>query len=988
MVEARKTVTVVFADVSGSTALGERLDPEALRRVMERYFSEARTAFERHGGTVEKFIGDAVVAVFGIPAAHEDDALRAVRAAREMQEALAHLNADLQRQRGVTLGVRTGINTGEAVVGDPSGGQFYATGDAVNVAARLEQAASADEILLGEETYRLVRDAVTAEAVGELTLKGKAEGLAAYRLLDVVELAPAFSRRFDTPFVGRRSELDRLIESLDRAVAAHEPILVTVLGPAGIGKTRLAAELVTAVRERATVLRGQCLSYGEGITFWPLEEILRSLSERPAGAPDPEQAQSPEEIFWAYRKLFEALARERPLLLVLEDIHWAEPTLLDLVEHVVEWTADSQMVIVCLARPELLDERPGWPGERIELEPLREEEAEAILSALGQPLAPAKRLRIAETAEGNPLFLEQLRALAVEQDGDDATLPPTIQALLAARLDRLEPEERSVLEAASVVGKEFWRRALLHLLPGEKEVSALLQRLVRRRLIRPERSSFPGEDAFRFGHILIRDAAYGGIPKGTRANLHERFADWLESSGSPYEEIIGYHLEQAVHYRRELGATGEEEVAIAARGGKLLAAEGRRAAARGDYLAAANLLERAGALLPSDTSEAVELQIELGAAFALAGRLARAEDAFSEADEGATRRGDDRLLARATLQRAFLDRYLHPERGCDELRRAAERAIEVFEAAGDNIGLARAWRLLAEVHWTRLQVERMEDALRRAHAYAELGGAEPEILLVLDGLARAAVAGPLPVGEAVLRCQEIVERAAGHRGLVANVNAMRAYLEAMRGDFETARQLADDSSSTLAELGAVVDLAALRAWIGEVDMLSEDPKRGEEVRHAAYTALDGLGERAILSTIAAYLAEALYAQGRDEEALALTTVSAESAGKDDVTSQILWRVTAAKLKARVAGLPEAERLAHEAVMLAKETDSLNLHGDALMALAEVLAAGGRKGEAGTVAMHARRLYEEKGNIVSAGAVARRMDALWARNAATPGDQAS
>jgi class 3 adenylate cyclase len=285
VVEARKTVTVVFADVSGSTALGERLDPEAFRRVMERYFSEARTALECHGGTVEKFIGDAVMAVFGIPAAHEDDALRAVRAARDMQEALARLNADLQRERGVTLGVRTGINTGEAVVGDPSGGQFYATGDAVNVAARLEQAASADEILLGEETYRLVRDAVDAEAVGELALRGKAEALAAYRLLDVVELAPAVSRRLDTPFVGRRSELARLIESLDRAVASHEPTLVTVLGPAGIGKTRLAGELVAAVGERATVLQGRCLSYGEGITFWPLEEILRSLAERPAGAP-------------------------------------------------------------------------------------------------------------------------------------------------------------------------------------------------------------------------------------------------------------------------------------------------------------------------------------------------------------------------------------------------------------------------------------------------------------------------------------------------------------------------------------------------------------------------------------------------------------------------------------------------------------------------------------------------------------------------------
>jgi class 3 adenylate cyclase len=700
--EARKTVTVVFADVSGSTALGERLDPEPLRRVMERYFAEARTAFERHGGTVEKFIGDAVVAVFGIPAAHEDDALRAVRAASDLREAMARVNADLEREWGVTLGVRTGINTGEVVAGDPSGGQFYATGDAVNVAARLEQAASPGEILLAGQTYALARDLVAVEGAEELTLKGKSGPTAAYRLLEVLEPGATTTRHLETPFVGRTNELARLLECMEGSVARNEPLLVTVVGPAGIGKTRLAGELVSEVGERATALRGRCLSYGEGITFWPLQEILRSLPERPAGAPDPEQARSTEEIFWAYRKLFEALSRERPLLLVLEDIHWAEPTLLDFLEHVVEWTSDSRLLLLCLARPELLDERPGWPGERIELEPLAGEEVEALLAVLGRPLEPLHLLRIAEIAEGNPLFLEQLLALA-DQDGEEAALPPTIQALLVARLDRLDPEERGLLEAASVVGKEFWRGALLQLAPRDSEVSVLLQRLVRRRLIRPERSILPGEDAFRFGHILIRDAAYGGIPKKVRAGLHERFADWLESSSTPYDEIVGYHLEQAYRHRIELTPGDERARDLAVRAGRTLAAAGQRAFQRGDSAAAANLLGRAAQLLPADDAERLDTLLALGSALTPVGEPGKAQAVLDEAIVAATTVGDRAREWRARLERSFwsahVDTASSPTVNEDLLREARE-AASVLEELGDEQGLARAWRAEAQaLYW-------------------------------------------------------------------------------------------------------------------------------------------------------------------------------------------------------------------------------------------------------------------------------------------------
>jgi predicted ATPase len=534
-----------------------------------------------------------------------------IRAKHSLAPLVAALETELERERGIALALRTGVNTGEVVAGDVGSGEFYATGDAVNVAARLEQAAAPGEILVGEQTYRLVRDAVQAEAVEPLSLKGKAEAVPAYRLGLVAE-GPALVPRFDTPFIGRGAELARLREAFEAALAERIPLLVTVLGPAGIGKTRLAAELTSTLGEQATVLQGRCLSYGEGITFWPLQEILRSLPELPERLLDPEQARSTEETFWAYRKLFERLAKERPLVLVLEDIHWAEPTLLELVEHVVEWTREVPLLLLCLARPELLDERPGWPGERIELAPLAEQEVEVLLSALGDELATGERRRISEAAEGNPLFAEQMVALALEEDGRGANVPPTIQALLAARIDRLEAEERALLERAAVVGKEFWRGALLELSPPGTEVSATLQRLVRRRLVCPERSSFPGEDAFRFAHVLVRDAGYSAIPKERRADLHERFAGWLERSGSRYGEIVGYHLEQAYRYRVELGPVRNAERELASRAGTMLAEAGLEALRRGDAAGAADLLSRGLDLLPADAPSRGELLLALG----------------------------------------------------------------------------------------------------------------------------------------------------------------------------------------------------------------------------------------------------------------------------------------------------------------------------------------------------------------------------------------
>ncbi len=550
MAVSRRTVTVLFADVADSTPLGERLDPEALRQVMSRWFDRMSEVLERHGGTVEKFIGDAVMAVFGIPELHEDDALRAVRAATELRAAMARLNQELEEQLGVHIGIRVGLNTGEVVAGDGTGGQMLVTGDPVNVAKRLEEAARTGEILLGDGTRRLVENAALLEPRDELTVKGKSGAIVAWNVLGVIEGAPAYARRLDAPLVGRAAELRMLREAYATAVSERACRLVTIIGPAGIGKSRLATELGHGVRGEARTLTGRCLPYGDGITFWPLVQIIGMLggdegvrhvlggtedaelvAERVLSAVGPTGATAVGgELFWAVRRLFEEVARDQPLVVMVEDIHWAAPTLLDLLEYLAGWTHDAPILLLCLSRPDLLEERQGWltgpNATGIVLAPLTDAEADALLDELGQewPLDDDARDRIKEAAEGNPLYVEQMAAMLAE-GGPADSIPPSIQALLAARLDRLPPDERAVLERAAVAGKEFARSAVLQL-SGEAErenVDAQLLSLARKDLL----TAKPGrEDAYRFRHALIRDAAYAGIAKELRAQLHEGFADF------------------------------------------------------------------------------------------------------------------------------------------------------------------------------------------------------------------------------------------------------------------------------------------------------------------------------------------------------------------------------------------------------------------------------------------------------------------------------
>ena len=1015
--ELRKTVTVVFSDLTGSTALGERLDPESLRRAIGRYFDEMRVALERHGGTVEKFIGDAVMAVFGIPHLHEDDALRAVRAATEMRDRLAELNDELESEYGMRLQARMGVASGEVIAGDPARGDWFVTGDAVNVAARLERSAAPGEILVAEETHRLARDAVQVEPLEPLAVKGKAEPLRAYRLLNVKPGAPAHARRSDSPMVGRVGELDMLRRAFDRAVSERACHFFTVLGAAGVGKSRLLAEFLKGVEPDAVVLTGRCVPYGEGITFWPLLDVVKLAAGLSEGDPSEqahakitsvladeeaaslaaervvgllglaESTASSEEGFWGVRKLFEALARRTPLVVVFDDLNWAEPTFLDLIEHVADWSRDAPILLIGMARPELLDMRPGWGGGKrnattIFLEPLSDQDCGALIhNLLGQAALEASvQARIQDAAEGNPLFVEETLSMLIDEglllrkngrwvaagDLSRVRVPPTIQLLLASRLDQLGPEERQAIERAAVEGDIFHLGSVEALTPREERggVSDCLLALVRKELIRPHRATFAGEDAFRFRHLLIHEAAYQAVPKEMRAELHEGCARWLGQKGGEYDELVGYHLEQAVRHRLELAPLDEHGRELAGRAGELLAAAAQRALARGDSPAAVGLLERAATLL-TDTPYRTEVLLDLGRGLFENGDFARAEGVLREASEAAATQRNSALAARALLERSLVRSSIEHHRSIADYLRDAQSAIAPLEEAGDDAGLARAWFVVGEMWWLHCEFAAVEDAMTRALAHAERAGARRELSRARTYLALAAIDGPTPVEAALRRCREILEQAAGDQVLEAAVGYALAFGEAMRGRFDDARELAARSTAIYEELGRRFALAAWSPWPGAVELLAGDPEAAERIFRSGYETLSSMGEKLNLSTIAASLAESLYLQGRVGEAERLTVVSEEATSPKDVWSHVAWRLARAKILAKRGELREAERLAREAAELIADTDAVNMRAHALMSLVEVLAAAGRGEEAAESAAEALRLYEAKGNVVSA-----------------------
>jgi class 3 adenylate cyclase/tetratricopeptide (TPR) repeat protein len=976
--ESRKTVTVVFCDVTGSTALGERLDPESLRHVMARYFETMRAAIERHGGTVEKFIGDAVMAVFGVPVVHEDDALRAVRSAAEMRDALSSLNEELERDYGTRLELRIGVNTGEVVTGTE---ERLATGDPVNVAARLEQAAGPGEILVGRETLRLTRDAVEVEELEPLELKGKAEGVAAYRLRTVSTEAPA--RRLDVPMVGRHRELRLLEDAWERAVSERSCALFTLLGPAGVGKSRLVAEFLAGVD--ATVVRGRCLSYGEGITYWPVVEVViqlgnlgHDLTSAPLAGLLGESAAptSPEEIAWAVRRLFEEAASERPLAVVLDDIHWGEQTFLELIEHVATLSRGAPILLLCGARPELLDRRPGWGGGLLNattvlLEPLSSGESDELIESLlaGAGLDDGLAARIRGAAEGNPLFLEEMVAMVEEGDGE-VVVPPTVQALLAARLDQLDSGERGVLERGAVEGQVFHRGAVQALGTAETEVLPRLTALVRKEFVRPEPGALAGEDAYRFRHLLIRDAAYDALPKATRAELHERFADWLDEHGADLierDEIVGYHLEQAYRYRAELGPVDEAGRELARRAAERLAKSGQTAYERSDVRAAAALLGRAVDLLPAGDTARLELLPEVALVLLDVGDFATAGALLDEAAAVE----DERISARARLHQVELSSLTDPSStAMGDLDELAE-FVALFERIGDEAGLADAWACTARFRFYMGQCSAAESAYERAVEGARRLGDRRRERDWLEWSVGVKRFGPTPAADVLAFNDELLERAGHPPRLSATLQIMSASMTAMLGRFSEARAMVAAASPLVAEFGLVPSLTRHMEG-GYVELVAGDAQAAANVFREGWDALGELGETGFRSTLGTQLAQALAVLGEDAEAEAVLDEVARLVQVDDFDPQTRMRSVRATILARRGETAEAERLAREAVAIVAPTDYIDVSADAHVALANVLAAAGRRDESAGELRTALELYERKGNAVRAAQVRKRL----------------
>jgi class 3 adenylate cyclase/tetratricopeptide (TPR) repeat protein len=1003
-VEVRKTVTVLFCDVVGSTALGERLDPEAVRRLVGRYFEAARTAVESHGGTVEKFIGDAVMAVFGIPVLHEDDALRAVRAAARIRDAAGELG----------LATRIGVNTGEVVAGDPAVGQALVTGDAVNVGARLEQAAGTNEIVLGETTYRLVRDAVIVDRLAAIGARGKSEPLVAYRLREVSAEAEGLARRFDAPLVGREDVVQRLASAWRITVDERAPRLLTVVAPAGVGKSRLLRELTGTLAAEGHILRGRCLSYGEGITYWPVAEALRGaakieesdsattarakLDQLVAGAPDAalvgarlaaaiglsSDAAPQDELFWAIRRCLEHLARQRPTLLVVEDIHWAEPTLLDLLEYVVELADDAALLILCAARPELLAGRPGW-GARgrsvtIQLEPLSLAAAGELLDALpgAAGLPDELRRRVTEAAEGNALFLEEMVAM-LREDGslvatDDGwtfrgevarvTVPPTVGALVAARIDGLPDSERRVAERAAVVGRVFEAAAVREIAPTmTHDVGRTLLALVRKELIRPDRSELTAGDAFRFRHILLRDAAYQSLPKSERAVLHERVGEWLErvvgGRMSEYEELVGYHFEQAAHYRLELDQSDERLDQLRRRAAVHLEAAGRRAFDRDDLRAAVQFLGRALELAVDDGP-----WLSVGWMYAKAlldrAELEQAQAAVNEVRARADRAGDAVAAANAQVVETELKTLLGG--GFDP--RELQQALGAYQPGLHDTELARALCTIGELELNNGRVAAAVAAVRQSLEHARAAGDRAAM-----DRARCAILGYSLLSAE--RPQHIVDDARialrepdatpWLRGWMLEV--LRVAL-AMCGDLDEARRTS--GTPLLAELGDRLRLLGNTAqYTFMAERAAGDVRMAERELRDSASGLEQIGELGFYSTVASMLSHVLVEKGEVAEARLYADRARATTAGDDYMSQFLWRTAMARIHAAAGDCQTAQELARSGVDIADHSEAVEEQAWGRVYMAEVLATCGDRGGARTAIEEAQRLFEQKGNVAAA-----------------------
>ncbi len=952
----RKVVTALFCDVTGSTALGEELDPETLHAVMNRYWRELQSVIERHGGTVEKFVGDAVMAVFGIPRVREDDALRAVRAAAEIRERLP----SVAEEAGVALTFRTAVNTGLVLVGE---GANLAIGDAVNVAARLEQAAAPGEILLGDETLRLVHDAVRVEQLQPLELKGKSKPVRAHRLLAVDPIAPGLARHLDAPLVGRGRELGLLHAAWARTVEESGCHLFTLLGAAGVGKSRLVSELFAQIGAEPTVVSGRCLHYGEGITFWPLIEALSPVGEAADQVLDhlgTGGVAVPEELFFEVRGLLETLASARPVIMHIDDLQWAEPMLLDLIDHVVGLSRGAPILVLCSARPELLENRPTWGGGKFNattalLEPLAAADCEALLDQLGDILPPGQRAQVIAASDGNPLFLEEMAALAREHG--TAAIPPTIQALLAARLEGLPVEERELLERGAIEGEVF-HRAAVHALAGDLtkvDLERAIANLVRKELLRPHPPTLQGGQAFRFRHLLIRDAAYDSVSKTTRAQLHVRFAFWLEDNAGALpelDEISGWHLEQAVRYQRELGR--EADPSLAERAAAHLHAAGSRAGERGDVAAATNLLERAIAHAPEDSVLRATACVDLADRLIDIGDLGRVDELLSAAE----RRPEVADLAELTRFEWLL--HAAPKGAIPAVEARLPQLIERFAQAGDARALARAHKVASAVEWLATQATAAGVELRLVADYARMAGDGGMRSRALAQYVLALIYGPKDATTLAAEIHAMGEEDLGPY-LAAFLDLGKGELQRLEGDFDGARRFTQRAIDGLRSLGMGAAQGGLEQDLGQIELSAGNPAAAVAALMRSDAILTELGERALRSTTQALLGYARASLGHRDAASAAMRFSHDLSAAEDVINYALNYQTRAHLALADGDYDAAEGLANTSVEYWCRTDDRRHTARARLDLARVLSALHRPKEATAQAQEAFDLYAAKGD---------------------------
>ena len=1023
----RRFVTVVRSDVEGSTRLGEQHDPELVRDALGRYYEVATASFEHHGGTVEQFQGDAVVAVFGLPLLHEDDALRAVRAAVELRDRMERLNDKLQRELAVRLPIRTAIQSGEVVAGNSAPGQL--AGDVMNVVAHLEKLAQPGEILLGDSTVRMVREAVGVEELGSLQLKSRKEPVVAHRLLRL--LPPGRRPRSQIPMVGRERELAFLAATYRRTVESDSCHLVTLLGEAGVGKSRVVEELLASVSEQATVLRSSSRSYGGAAYEAMIQLVSEAADLDPAdpdgareilagfvgGVPDADRITErigqvlgieqgtgpPEDIHWAFRRFLEMLALPRPLVVVLDDLHWADPALLDLIEEIASASRGAPLMIVCTARGELLDRRSRWAGGAgnaitLHLAPLAGAEVRRLMIHLlgGMEIAAPVQDYVADGSGGNPLFVQALVAMLRENqqlhfdegqwraasDLAEVRAPPDIRALLGARLDHLGGPERAMVERAAVIGRQFTARAIVELSPPEERdiLAAHLRTLVGKDLIVPDEGALLGmgrDQGYAFTHALIQEVAYHTIAKETRAELHERYANWLEkisAGGVQIEEAVGDHLERAYQSLVEIGQQDERAARLARRAGTALATAGHRAAGRRDLpQTTVGLLERAVSLLTDNDQTRRTALIDLANALSNARRFQEALEVFDQAVNEADAVGDERIRTHGRLG-VLAVKHFSGRESLSRDEETLEHAVQIFERDDDKLGLATTWRLWAYVRWSAGLLARAERDAQHAVELAHQSGDEPLQARSVRTYCFILFWGPRHVDEVAREVGGRLDwaRRRGMGSLVDDALRILARIRAMQGRFEEARQLLHEAGEIITDYEDA--LVGRFVSAGLVELLAGQPAEAERILRRGYRSLEATGGYGQLIHVTTLLARALAQQGRDREAMAMTQKCEQLAAMGQVDAQVKWRSIRATVLAATGDHEIAERLSWEAVELTREWDQLDSTAEALADHATVLRRIGRVEEAVSHAREALELYQAKGNLVGMGRMRRFLEA--------------